>query len=378
MSGPLAGKRVIDLSWGITGPLATMLMADYGADVIRVERPGGDPFAVQSGYVVWNRGKRGIALDLKQPTGLAVLDRLLAGADVLMESFAPGVADRLGIGYEALHERFPGLVYTSISAYGQQGSGRDRPGYDGLVQARMGIQETQKGYREGPIYIGFAMPSLTAAFLAVIGTMTAVYHRVVTGRGQHVDTSLRDGALAMLTMHWAQTERGQASYGASFWQRKLLVDLFQCSEGEWLHLHTGAQGAYDRLVEGIGLSEFMDKPQTEEMWDRMLSTAREWFGTHTREEGLDMLLRQDIPSLPVYEAGGALRDPQAVAMKFVETVHDPELGDLDELGLGIRFEKSPGSIRGSAPRSGQHTDEVLASAGYAPGDIADLREAGVV
>lgn len=383
MSGPLTGFRILDLTWGITGPVATMLMADNGAEVIRISPPPqggspGDPFAEHPGYVVWNRGKKSLLLDLKKSEGLAVLHKLLPQADALIESFQPGAADRLGIGYQALHTRYPRLVYTSVSGYGQHGSDQDRPGYDGLVQARIGLQEMQRGYREGPIYCGFAMPSYSAAFLVVIGTLTALLVRETTGRGQHVDTSLRDGALAMLTMNWAKAERGQERYATPVWQKRLLVEMFQCGDGHWLHLHTGAQGAFERFAQGIGAKEYMNVPLNEQMWNDMLAKARAWFQSHTREEGLAMLRKQDVPSLPIYPPGEALHDPQSIAMKFVEKVHDPDLGDLEEIGLGLRFEKTPGAIRGSAPRPGQHTEELLAAAGYSRQEITGLRRAGVV
>ncbi len=384
MAGPLTGFRILDLTWGITGPLATMLMADNGGDVVRVTPPGDpdvsgpDPSASHPGYVVWNRGKRSLALDLRRPEGVAVLHRLLAQTDALIESWQPGAADRLGLGYEALHVRYPRLVYTSVSGYGQRGSDRDRPGYDGLVQARMGLQDIQQGHRDGPIYAGFAMPSYSAAFLVVIGTLTALVVRERTGRGQHVDTSLRDGALAMLTMNWALAEKGQERYATPVWQKRLLVEMFKCGDGHWLHLHTGAQGAFERLVQGIGASEYAGVPLDEAKWSAMFDKATAWFASHTREEGLAMLRKQDVPSLPIHPPGEALRDAQSIAMKFAEKVRDPELGELEEIGLGLRFEKTPGAIQGSAPRPGQHTDELLATAGYSQGEIAGLRRTKVI
>ena len=208
--------------------------------------------------------------------------------------------------------------------------------------------------------------------------MTALYIRETTGLGQHVDTSLRQGALSMLTMQWATAEKGRDSFNVSFWDRKLLVDLFQCGDGKWLHMHTGAQGAYDRFVEGAEMPHFMDKKQTEEMWAEMRAGATEWYATHTREEALDMLKRQDIPALPVEPPGGALRDPQARPNGFVQTVHDPILGDLDEVGMYLKFEKTPGAIQSSAPLRGANTDEALAEAGYSAAEIEGLRALGVI
>ncbi len=378
MSGPLTGKRVLDLTWGIAGPMAGMIMADYGADVVRVESPRADPLSAHPGYVVWNRGKRSMTLDVFRPEGVEVLDRLLAGADVLMESFQPGVADRYGFGWEAVHAKHPRVVYTSISGYGQEGEDRDRPGYDGLVQARMGLQELQPGFRDGPKFVGFSMASTPTSFLAMIGTLTALYIRETSGLGQHVDTSLRQGALSMLTMQWATAEKGRDRFDVSFWDRKLLVDLFQCGDGKWLHMHTGAQGAYDRFVEGVEMPHLMDRKQTEEMWGEMRAGATHWFKTHSREEALDMLKRQDIPALPVEPPGGALRDPQARPNGFVQTVHDPVLGDIDEVGMYLKFEKTPGGIRASAPARGADTGDVLSEAGYSTAEVEGLRARGVV
>lgn len=378
MAGPLTGYTVLDLTWGIPGPLATMLMTDYGADVIRIIPPGGD-IATHPGYRVWNRGKKSMTLDLKKPEGKQVFEKLLAKADVLVESFSPGVAEKLGIGYEAVHKKFPHIVYTSISAYGQTGSDRDRPGYDGLVQARVGIHGQQGGHRKGPIYAGLAMPSYSTAFNVVIGALTALYVRdTKTGKGQHVDTSLRDGALAMLNMNWWRTERGADKFNITPWQKRLLVELFECAKGEWLQLHTGAQGAFDRLMEHIGFKEYVGVPMTGESWVEMEKRVKKWFFEHTREEGLAMLKRADVPSLPVLPPGGALHDPQAYAMKFVETIEDPELGPIEEIGLSLRFEKAPGAIRGPAPKKGQHTEELLTAAGYNKTDIAKLRAAAVI
>lgn len=373
MSGPLAGRRVLDLTWGIAGPMTGMIMADYGADVVRIESPKIDPLSAHPGYVVWNRGKRSMTLDLFRSEGVEVLDRLLADVDVLVESFQPGVADKYGFGWDTMHAKHPRLVYTSITGYGQEGPDRDRPGYDGLIQARMGLQELQPGYRDGPKFIGFSMASTPTSFLAMIGTLTALYIRESTGTGQRVDTSLRQGALSMLTMNWATAEKGNERFDVSFWDRKLLVDLFQCSDGKWLHMHTGAQGAYDRFVQGIEMPHLMDITQTEKLWGEMRAGATKWFQEHTRQAALDMLKRQDIPALPSEPPGGALRDAQAEPNGFVQTVHDPELGDLDEVGMYLKFEKTAGEIRSSAPRRGQHTEEVLAEAGYSVMEMADLR-----
>jgi crotonobetainyl-CoA:carnitine CoA-transferase CaiB-like acyl-CoA transferase len=171
----LAGLQVVDLSWGVAGPLTTMLLGDHGADVIKVEPPGGDPFRATAGYTVWNRTKRSVVLDLHDGADRARCRRLLSGADVVVESFAPGTAARLGVGYDTVRADNDGVVYCSISAYGQEGAARDRPGYDALVQARWGIQDEQPGLRPGPVFLHAPLPSFGAALLASVG-VNAVQH----------------------------------------------------------------------------------------------------------------------------------------------------------------------------------------------------------
>src|ERR1035441_5457678 len=224
MTGVAEGLRVIDLSWGTAGPMTTMLLADNGAEVIRGERPGGARFGEVEGGRVWPRGKRSAILDLTVPDDRAVLTRLASAADVVVESFRPGVADHLGVGYEHLRQLNPGLIYCSITGYGRGTPSADRPGYDALVAARCGLQwEARGGYgspmhrvlgldapsalvqpsaaiaigsdRDGPIFPATAAPSVGAAYLATLGISAALVARHRTGRGQRVDTSLMQGVL---------------------------------------------------------------------------------------------------------------------------------------------------------------------------------------
>lgn len=382
MAGPLNGFTVLDLSVGHAGTLSAMLMADNGANVIRVTSPHGDPSMDTGGYPVWNRGKKGLVLDIARPEGQSVLKRLLATADVLLETGAPGEMEKLGLGYESLHKAFPRLVYTSISGYGQVGSERDRPAHEALVHARTGIMDNEHYKpRPGPVYTGFPMGGYGAASLALIGTVTALYVRETTGRGQHVDTSIRDGVLAFYAMYWNRVEKGQSGFASYSMKNRGpgIVDIFKCSDG-FVHLHTGAQGAFVRLMEGLGMAK--DYPELNNIpdpdWTRMLERASAWFLAHTRDEAMAMLLKQDVPSLPVLQPGEAMHDPQSRAMKFSEVVHDPVLGDIEQVGITLRFGRTPGGIRGAAPRGGEHTDEILKGAGFAPAEISQLRASGAV
>ncbi|MBI4234263.1 MAG: CoA transferase, partial [Chloroflexi bacterium] len=257
MASPLEGVSVVDLSRGMAGAIATMLLADYGASVLQVGHPRGDPFQTLPAMHVWNRGKKSITLDLGRPQAKGVLFRLLDTADVLLETFQPGYLARLGLDYPSLRERYPRLVYCSLTGYGQEGPERDRPAYDGLVQARAGLQGqrwgAQGGHRTGPLYMAFAAPSYAGGFLACVGILTALHVRELTGLGQQVDTSLADASRAMSRWSWAERVPPSATRGPA----RSMVRVFRCADGEHLWAHTGARGAFERLMKALGMEEFV-------------------------------------------------------------------------------------------------------------------------
>src|SRR5208337_2071174 len=204
MAGPLDGYTVLDLSSGVAGPMAGMFFADYGANVIKIEPPGGDPFRGRlPAYQVWNRGKRSLTLDLKTVAGRKILTRLLRDADLLIESFAAGVSEKLGVDYPAVSARFPRLIYCSISGYGDPTLDREHDGFEALVHARSGLCNEQPGFRPGPNFCYFPTASYGAAILIAIGAMAALYRRGSSSGGQHVRTSLMNGALAALALQLA-------------------------------------------------------------------------------------------------------------------------------------------------------------------------------
>ena len=381
MSGPLQGLSVVDFSRDMAGALATMLLADNVASVIKVEPPGGDPFRRNPPMVVWNRGKKSIILDLRKPQASEVVSRLLDGADILVESYRPGVSARLGIDYASLKDRYPHLVYCSISGYGQEGSDRDRRGHDGLVQARMGLQWLQEGHRKGPIYMGFAFPAYSAAFTATYGILAALHVRARTGLGQHVDASLRSGTVIM--NRWAWAEKAPE---APELPRLEMTRMFKCGDGEYLWTHTGARASLERLLRLLGLAEFMtdqgevrvDTITTRETWARLNQRAEAIFASRPRAHWIELLDAADVPNRPVLYAGDAFEDEQVKAIGAVATVHDPVLGPLKEVAPPFRFEITPTTVPGPAPRPGEHTLEVLAGLGFNDGEIQSLQDAGAV
>src|ERR1700691_664917 len=206
----LEGIRILDLTWGISGPAGILLLAEHGADVIKVEPPGGDPYRAYPGYRVWNRSRRSVALDLKTARGKEPFLELVATADVLAESFRPGAMAALGLDYESLSELFPQLIYLSIPAYPSDSRHAGRPGWDALVQARSGEQWEQPGWRPGPIFLASPMPSIGALYLVPTAILAALHARGQTGRGQRVETSLYQGVLAFTTMLWVHAEHKQS------------------------------------------------------------------------------------------------------------------------------------------------------------------------
>jgi len=404
VAGVLDGIRVLDLSWGIAGPMATMLLADHGAAVTKIEPPGGDPFRGQLGYHAWNRGKRSAILNLKDAGDLELFRRLAAQADVLVESFRPGVTERLGIDYATLSQTNPRLIYTSITGYGRNNEHSDRPGYDALVAARSGLQWEQRGWpggaaprlagrealypdleipaeqmqgaaREGPLFVASHFPSLGACHATTAGISAALRARERTGRGQWVETSLMQGALAAGVMAFSKAENFEAE-GFMTWigDGRSPKGLFECSDGRWIHCWPPSP----RFVLGAGEGEELD-PQadlrvrddpdriglgTEEIfvlhhyWAPMAATVAKFTADEWTQAGAEAGVC--IQKIRTPEEG--FSDPLLLADGCVAEIEDAELGTIRTVGISYKLETSPGQIGGSAPRAGEHTDAVRAEA----------------
>jgi crotonobetainyl-CoA:carnitine CoA-transferase CaiB-like acyl-CoA transferase len=388
MSGPLQGTCVVDCSRGLAGPMCAGLLADYGADVIRVEPAGGDPFRPDAAArAVLDRGKRSLVLDLARAQGRDVLARLLARADVFLESWRPGVAESRGLGWEALHADHPRLIACSISAYGRSGPDRDRPGHEALVAARLGVMAEQVGFRDGPIFEAVPMANLGAALLALIGIQAALYQREADGQGQRVETSLADGALAFLTMFWQWAEVPTPAAGHVEPRRRLIAGALECAGGEYLGVHTGAVGAHRRAMEVLGLAgeiapargaAEMGEPLSEAEAELLARRLPEIFRSRSREEWERALLAADVCAIPVLRPGQVFDHPQVRHNGVIARVDDPELGRVEQVGIAARFERTPAALRGAAPRPGDNSDAILAEAGCSAAETDALRRAGVV
>ncbi len=371
MTPTLSGLRVLDLSWGTAGAVATMLLSDHGAEVIKVEPPGGDPFRAMPGYTVWNRGKKSAVLDLTLEGDREVLRALAHRVDVVIESFSPGVADHLGIGYESLRPDNQRLIHCSITGYGSSGPSSSRSGYDALVQARSGLQYEQPGLREGPIFLRVPLPSFGAALLAAVGISAALRAREVTGSGQRVETSLAQGSLLWTTQIWKRASRPTAALSA-MWENKDLgpTPCFEDSEGQWFHpMVNGVSVALAHLgrpPDELDVATIMtgDRASRQEFFEQ----ARDLFKQRPRDEWVALFEEHEIPCQPVQPPGPVFEHPQVVHTGAVTTVEVPGMGPVVQLGHTYHLEHHPDVVQGPPPSVDQHRGEILdVVAGPPPG-----------
>lgn len=409
MSGVFEGLRVLDLSWGISGPMATMLLSDQGADVTKIERPEGDPFREFSGSRVWSRGKRSAVIDLKNEHDLDVFRRLASKADIVVESFAPGTSKKLGVSYEDLRAINPTLIYCSITAYGRDGEHSDRPGYDALVAARTGqlwenrgrvggtialisggegmmpgleppTQECWAGpARSGPLFSGVPWPSVTAAYQATIAVAAALRVRERTGFGQHVHTSLLQGVLGNTVGAWQRAEKHDAPWFESWiFDPRGPKGIWKSSDGNWMHQwnalpsfvlgtaeaekarRAGAEGEGNWEVtapKNAGLRIGTD-PQDMVILQHYDNELKEAMGSLTAEEWVKAGAAAGVPIQQVRSPEDALRDNSMLDDGCVMEVDDPEVGRIRQVGSVIRLSGCPTDIPGPAPLLGEHTHAV--------------------
>jgi crotonobetainyl-CoA:carnitine CoA-transferase CaiB-like acyl-CoA transferase len=399
--GPLAGIRVIDLSTVLAGPYATMLLADLGADVVKVEPPDGDatrgwgpPWVGDEAtgsrtaayFLAVNRNKRAIRLDLKATDGADVLRRLLADGDVLVENFRPGTLDRLGFDDAALETLNPRLVHLAISGYGTTGPAADRPGYDFVIQAVGGLMSiTGDADEDGgrPTKVGVAISDIVTGLHATIGILAALIAR--EDAGQRVDVSLLGSTLAVL-VNQAQnafvTGRAPVRRGNAH-PNIVPYETFETADGV-LVVAVGSERQWPRFCEAVGLPELATDPRFATNGDRvdhrteLRPLIADRLARRPTAEWAAALEAAEVPFGPIADVSEAFDSPEAAELGMSVEVDHPALGVLRQVGIPIRFESTPGAVRTPPPLLGEHTDEVLVEAGYDTATIADLRERGVI
>ena len=359
----LDGIRILDLTWGPGASVGITMLAEHGADVVKVEPPGGDPFRGYHGSAVWHRSRRSIALDLKDPADAAVLEELLAGADVLVEGFRPGVMDRLGFGYDAVHERHPSLVYCSVSAWPVGHRNEQRPGWDALVQAAGGAQTEQPGWRTGPVYNHAPTPTLGAVFLAPMGILAALHRRATTGRGQHVRTSLLQGLFLYTTQIWQDVEHWAPAFHevmAKTYPPGIHQGMIWQTADGWIHLSVLSGLMPKRSIEDVlGIDQphpFVQASAPAEQRERWHAERAAAFATWKTADLAQALRENNHACEPVIPAEQALAEPhpQLAANDMVAQVADPELGATTQMGVPVHLLGTPGAIVSPRPRLDEH------------------------
>ena len=380
MAGPCDDLRIIDLSSGPVGGIATMVLADFGADVIKVERPGGDPFRRLASAPMWLRGKRSVELDLSSHGGRQTLRRLAQDADAVVASFRPGRAAPLGADYATLAERNAGLIYCSITGWGPQGPYASYPGYEGLVAAKSGRMRHFAALprREGPVYAAVQTGSHAASQSAVAGILAAALVRERTGEGQLVETSVLQGLLPydLRQLVWKQlAERYPAAFAANPFfapppQPTLQYQPVMTKDGRWIQLANLLEHHFHTYIDVAGLGEIWADPEMrflgaprdleddarEELRELMLNRMRE----RTADEWMALFMENgNVAAEPFNDTAGGLEQPDMLANGEIVTIEDPRLGAVRQLGPIARFSSTPASIGRPAPEVGEHTAEVL-------------------
>ncbi len=394
MSGPLSDLRVLDLSRLLPGGFCSLMLADFGAEVLKVEDTGmgdyvrwapphyegADESARSSLYLALNRGKRSIRINLKEEAGREVLLRLAREYDVLLESFRPGVLDRLGVGYERLREENPRLVYCAISGYGQDGPYRDRSGHDMNYLGLIGMLGLT-GERDGaPVQSSGQIADLGGgALMAAFGIMAALRERDSSGEGQLVDVSMADGALSWMAMvagryfcDGVAPGRGELELAGSL----VCYRPYACRDG---HVTLGALEPkfWSAWCRGVGREDLVEK-QFEAPGSETHAEVERIFMERDRDEWQAFASEHDCCLEPVLGLDEALNSELVRAREMVVELDQPGAGTVRQLGVPVKLSRTPGGVQGPGPALGEHTDDVLAAAGYSADEVAQLKDSGAV
>ncbi|MGH6953227.1 MAG: CaiB/BaiF CoA transferase family protein [Alphaproteobacteria bacterium] len=388
MRRKLDGIRVVDLSMFLPGPFLTMMMADHGAEVIRIEsRHEGEPTRhiglERDGVSVWfvntHRGKKSLTLDLKTAEGREIVMRLAERSDVIVESFRPGVVDRLGIGYEAVRRRAPHAVYASISAFGQSGPYRDRPAHDLAVEAMAGIVSVTRGQDDQPAIPGLAAADMLTSLMALNGILMALLRRRETGHGDYLDVAMMDTLLACMPNNvgpvFAEGRAPVPTHERS-WGGHAMYRLYATRDRAWIALGGSEVKFAATLLTALGRPDLVElcRLPPGPGQDPVKRFFEEVFLTRTRAEWVEWFHDKDVCFAPVRDLQEAYDDPQARAREMVLT----DGRGWRHIGLPLKFRNEPGQPRFDYPEHGGHSEEILTSLGYAEPEIAAMKDRGVI
>lgn len=393
---PLKGYRILDLSRILAGPYCTMILGDQGAEVLKVERPGtgddtrtwGPPFSggESAYYICCNRNKKSIVIDLKTPRGLELVRELAKVSDVMVENFTPGLTRRMGLDYDTLHKLNPGLVYASITAYGQDGPYRDRPGYDMVLSAVGGLMWITGERNGNPCKVGVAITDVLTGVYASGAITSALLWRERSSRGQFLDISLLDvqvSGLANIASNYLVADQEATRWGTAH-ESIVPYQVFKTKDRP-IAIAVANQKLWVSFCRAAGREEWLDDPRFEsnpkrvENRDILLPLIEKLFAQKTCDEWMELLVGASIPCGPVNNMQHLFADPQLQHRNMIAEVPHPTIGTLRLTGLPIKYSETPGVVRLHPPLFGEHTDEVLAEVlGYSSDQIGALKAQGAV
>ncbi len=386
---------MLDLTQIMAGPFCTMVLADMGADVIKVEKPnGGDdnrrmgpPFIKDwsAGFLALNRNKRSLAADLRNEAGQAMFKRLVEGADAVVENFRPGVMDRLGLGYETLAAIKPSLIYCSVSGYGNTGPDATKGGFDLVAQGVSGLMSITGHPGMPPAKVGVPITDISAGLLSANGILCAYIHSLKTGQGQQVDTSLMEAGIAYTVWESSVYFAGGEIPGplGSAHRVSAPYQALRTSDG-YLNIGAATQPTWEQLCRAIGLEVLIDDPRfllpgdRKAHEDELAALLEETFTADTTSNWLKMLEDAGVVAGPIYNMDQVYKNPQVLARKMLVDLEDPDLGTIHNIGIPVKLSATPGQIRTRAPMLGEHSSEVLLERGFSQAEVDDLVSAEVV
>jgi len=388
--------RVLDLTRALAGPFCTLMLGDYGADVVKIELPGtgddtrrwGPPFiGEESAYFLSiNRNKRSLTLNFKEPEAIEIFLRLVEKADVVVENFTPGVMGRFGLDYPAVKSANPQIVYCSISGFGQDGPYQNRPAYDQIMQGVSGLMSITGEADGEPQKVGIAVSDIGAGMWAAFAVMTALHHRERTGEGQYIDISMLDAQIAWLTYQAAYffaNDEPPQRIGAAH-PTLVPYQAFMSQDGKYVNVAVGSERIWERFCEGIDWVDLKTNPEFTLNGDRVRNRAtlvpllQEYFLTKPASHWLEVLQAVNVPAGPINDLADVFSDPQVLHRQMLLEMPHPTLKSIKQTGLPLKFSATPGGLDRHPPLLGEHNREILEDLGYSAAAVERLVEKSII